>query len=356
MNCPRCGGPCGPYDPWCPRCGQSFAPVSSSGRAGGARYGEPAGQSRPASQMGGAGRTRRPGRSVPTDDLGSEWGASQPAAGWGYAPTEAGTPVGPYSRQVPPAPGYAADPADGFGWSGQAPPPRNWNAGPTRGGLPARAARTRRRRSARVNILVTAVIVLAGIGGIYLTQMKNPNSSILPHITSGGPSGTFSDALTTPSSRWPSDAHCRFGTGGYLVTDNYYCLPNTQIFSGANVKVSAKLVSGPSDAAFGLVLRSTDGQNYYVFHIFADGRWDFARPTTTTFEHIITPTASDAIKRGLNVTNTLEADMTGTHFVFLINGVKVGEATDPTYASGQVGIDSEDGVTVMYNDFVITQP
>lgn len=380
MNCPRCGSPIGPRDPYCARCGQPLASdyppapqvdphaahyeqYGQYDQYGGQydQYGQLAAPSMAAGPASGGGWGQAPARPAPTSGPAAGWGASVSSQSWGYAPLDPRMPTGPYSQPMAP-PSQPAPPSGAYGWGAEPPRPPSWDAAPAWGAPPMRNAPAERARgfaAARVivgTLITVVVIALAGVGGVYLTHHKTPSTSLQPAGTAA-PSVVFSDPLTSANTHWLENANCRFGTGGYLVSDGWLCVTKAANVGDVNVKVSVKEISGASNAAYGLVLRSSDDlNNYYVFHIFGDGQWDFGRPGPDHITHIVAPTANSAIKRGLNVTNTLEVDMSGSHFTFFVNGVKVGEVSDATYASGLTGFDSAEGTTVQYNDFVVTRP
>lgn len=63
-----------------------------------------------------------------------------------------------------------------------------------------------------------------------------------------------------------------------------------------------------------------------------------------------------AVRTGSGATNTLETLVSGTHFTFFVNGVKVGEADDSSVGNGRVGLYAEQGVEATFTNLMIAQP
>jgi hypothetical protein len=61
-----------------------------------------------------------------------------------------------------------------------------------------------------------------------------------------------------------------------------------------------------------------------------------------------------AIHGGLNAKNTLSVEFRGQHITCKVNGVTVGEYTDPgsSLGAGKVGLEAGDNVNAVFTDFV----
>ena len=77
--------------------------------------------------------------------------------------------------------------------------------------------------------------------------------------------------------------------------------------------------------------------NGYLFLIQGGGQFAIFRATSRNLKPLVNWTATDAIKQGPS-TNHLRAICDGTYLAFYINDTFVGDATDDTYNSGQVGL------------------
>jgi len=77
--------------------------------------------------------------------------------------------------------------------------------------------------------------------------------------------------------------------------------------------------------------------NGYLFLIQGGGLFSIMRATGRNLKPLVDWTASDAIKQGV-ANNHLRAICDGTYLAFYINDTFVGDATDDSYNSGQVGL------------------
>lgn len=92
---------------------------------------------------------------------------------------------------------------------------------------------------------------------------------------------------------------------------------------------------------FGVMFRvpeNTNANKGYLFGITCDGKYSLRRWDSQTMHFPINWTASDAIKTGGNVQNTLGIMAKGQNLTLYINGQKVKEITDNAYLEGSFGI------------------
>jgi Ca2+-binding RTX toxin-like protein len=96
--------------------------------------------------------------------------------------------------------------------------------------------------------------------------------------------------------------------------------------------------------------------NGYLFLIQGGGQFAIMRATGRNLKPLIDWTASDAIKQGV-AENHLRAVCDGTYLAFYINDTFVGDATDDTYNSGQVGLAASSanraGTRITYDNLTI---
>jgi serine/threonine protein kinase len=159
-------------------------------------------------------------------------------------------------------------------------------------------------------------------------------------ITSGQPQ--VSDPLSGPDdNNWPDDgSSCSFSNGGYHAAANHPntlqpCVSTSLQYGDAAIQVDVTLNSG-DDA--GLLFRtSADGNQFYDFEITSQGQFYFRYRNNDKYTSLIPNTSSNAI-RGTGNKNTLLVIAKGSSFQFFINGTFVGETTDSTFSSGQVGV------------------
>lgn len=168
----------------------------------------------------------------------------------------------------------------------------------------------------------------------------------------------FKDPLTSNANGWlDSNGRCYFQDQAYHIKD-YICYAPVGDISDANITVQAKQVAGPLIYPYGIVFRlDSSSRNWYEFDITSNSHWLFRKVLQGVASLLVPYTPNAAIKGGLNTTNTLRVQAKGTHFVFFVNGTKVGEAVDTDFSNGlaalcAVGIDTQ--VEVAYNNFEIT--
>jgi uncharacterized caspase-like protein len=177
-----------------------------------------------------------------------------------------------------------------------------------------------------------------------------PTKTAPPPITASlTPITSLVDTFDSNATNWPTGA---FDTesatvtrviknGGYdwnITTKNNYGarirLPNGGNVSDFDLSIDGNILSGPSDADFGLTFRD-NGSEYYLFWV---TKTSFAVHTlhNSQWEEIIPSTNTSALLQ--NKINRIEVQAIGSHFKFLINNHLVGEADDSRLPSGRVGI------------------
>ena len=209
--------------------------------------------------------------------------------------------------------------------------------------------------------LIVGVIKLTTQGGGSTSQTHgSPTATATVRAATATPSATviFQDALTSNTKGWLDDGtHCFFKSGGYHIKLSYFCIAPTTIPEGnLTISVNVKEVSGSNDFPFGIVLRRS-GQQYYAFEIDSQSEWVFFKATSASAKDttLHTYTTNAAIHKGLNATNTLKVVIRGTVYACYVNGTLMGQVTDSSYSSGQVGLISEKYEAV-FTDMLVTQP
>lgn len=167
-----------------------------------------------------------------------------------------------------------------------------------------------------------------------------------------GPSTLYSSSMTSATSDWPTDQECSFQHDGYHITSATNCYYSAAVYQDATVTVTAKLVSGDVTGAYGIAFRRPGPNRYYVFLVTGDGNWLVARDNVA----VVRSQHNSAIKTGVGATNKLAVRMQGGHFTFFVNGTQLGDLTDNTYASGNVGLAGDSNIDVAFRNFSVTQP
>ena len=101
----------------------------------------------------------------------------------------------------------------------------------------------------------------------------------------------------------------------------------------------AQQVSGPASAAYGVVFRQADDDNFYYFRIADDGTYSFYSQVKNEWKTLIDAKPSAAIRPG--ETNQITVEAVGSHFVFFVNGEEVDEYDDDALERGGIGVGIE---------------
>jgi hypothetical protein len=343
MNCPTCGLYLDRPTDRCPRCGQPFPRPGSAPSAG--QYGAPA-------EQGGYGAPAGQGGYGPPP------GYAQEPPAYGYSNQPSGSPYGPPSGSPygPPSTPFGSPAGPSRPLSGQSDFGYGQNAG---GGTPLAPSpwggtavpMTQVRRTQNRFRIIAAVITLVVIGAVIAVAALTSKS--------GGTNASnviYSNALTSASSDWSTGGQCNFANDGYHIKNGFICYAPAGDLGDATATVDVKQLSGSTTAAdFGIALRRTSQGNYYQFGIDGNSEWDFGKVVGGTFKNLVDPTSNAAIKGGLNTTNTVQVVAKGGHFDFFVNGTKVGQADDTTFASGKSGLFVSDQAEAVFTNLKITK-
>ncbi|HEX9035364.1 MAG TPA: hypothetical protein VF808_00065 [Ktedonobacterales bacterium] len=169
---------------------------------------------------------------------------------------------------------------------------------------------------------------------------------------------TLQDTLTAAnhSSGWYSNGDAYFRSDGYHFNGWGDALAPTDALRDATISVRVKQSQGPGRLPFGIEFRVTPEFDSYAFAIDNAGHAYFLKWLGRGEEFIIAAASNPAIQSGLNVSNVLEVRASGSHFVFLVNGVAVGQVDDTTYSSGRVGLLNNEHMEVVFTNLRVTTP
>jgi hypothetical protein len=183
-------------------------------------------------------------------------------------------------------------------------------------------------------------------------------------------SGTYEEPFDT-ADKWVLDntfeAETRLAGGRYefLVKKDLGIFWST---AGENLAdgvywVEATPLDGPADNGYGMVFRAEDdAQNFYIFEISADGFvWiGYCLEGCTEQVALIGDGwfPSEAVRQGLDVTNTLRVRAEAGNMIFFVNDQEVGRVTDNTLRRGDVGVIvetlGEGGVLVAFDNYRVS--
>ncbi|MBC7249373.1 MAG: DUF1080 domain-containing protein [Anaerolineae bacterium] len=124
-------------------------------------------------------------------------------------------------------------------------------------------------------------------------------------------------------------------------------------FDDFAVEVEAQKITGPDVNSQGIAFRIQDAKNYYSFNVSSTGMYRFVRVVDSEWTTLVDWTNSPAINKGEGL-NHLRVICNGSRFSFYVNGVHLTDATDDTFASGDialwVGAYDEVPVTVRFDN------
>ena len=157
------------------------------------------------------------------------------------------------------------------------------------------------------------------------------------------------DTFDTAESGWPTgELDDAWVTGNRLITGGayrwdvkarkgfvYLGSPDTDAVSDLFLSVEARMVQGPSTAAYGLVFRVV-GDQFYQFLAWEDGHFALDLKYEGDWKTLIRWRLTSAIRPG--EVNRLSVSAIGSHMLLFINDQFVGEAEDDRLSSGKVGV------------------
>jgi hypothetical protein len=209
-------------------------------------------------------------------------------------------------------------------------------------------------------ILPIAVLALAALAC----------QAVLPTQTPPSP-GTvlFYDEFSDPSSGWSrvnaTNGATDYTDGMYRIFVNeqdvdIWAKPGLD-FTNVRVDVDVLKVGGERNNRFGVLCRAVALDSFYTFIISSDGYYGIGKIKGQ--EHRLLGMdalqVSDAIQVGSAV-NHIRADCVGDTLTLYVNGVKLHQAKDSEFASGDVGLITgayeAPGVDIRFDNFVVYQP
>lgn len=106
---------------------------------------------------------------------------------------------------------------------------------------------------------------------------------------------------------------------------------------------------------YGLIFRVRDGANYYQFEVDCDGRYRLAKVVDGTLTALKDWTPDPAVAAGPGAVNALAVRAEGDQLTVFVNGARVFEAADASFAEGSfglyVGSSPAAGFTALFDDF-----
>jgi hypothetical protein len=179
----------------------------------------------------------------------------------------------------------------------------------------------------------------------------------------------FADDFSDPPSGWGiwnrDGGMVEYLDGGlhFQVEDDYFDFWSVagKSFSDVQIEVDVLKRGGPDDNDFGIVCRYLNKDNFYMLVASSDGYYGIAKMKEGQYSMIGMDQLqySDAILPG-RVINHLRADCVGETLRLYANGLKLMEAHDSDFRSGDVGLVAgayqETGVDILFDQFEVKIP
>jgi hypothetical protein len=174
----------------------------------------------------------------------------------------------------------------------------------------------------------------------------------------------FQDDFSDPSSGWNRIATTQ-ADGVYRIFVNE---PNLDIwsmpskdFNDVRIEVDALKVGGERDNRYGILCRAASQDSFYTLIISSDGYFGIGKIQGQDYALIgmeaLEPSA--AILKGSSL-NHLRADCIGDTLSLYVNGKKLAEVRDSSFASGDVGLIAgtydTPGTDIRFDNFIVYEP
>ena len=179
----------------------------------------------------------------------------------------------------------------------------------------------------------------------------------------------FQDDFSDPASGWnriaTTQGETDYADGVYRIFINE---PNLDIwsfpgqdFNDVRIEVDALKVGGERNNRYGIICRAVKQDSFYTLIISSDGYYGIGKIQGQDYSLIgmeaLQP--SGAIMKGAAL-NHLRADCVGDTLTLYVNGEKIAEVRDPSFAAGDVGLIAGSyetaGTDIRFDNFVVYQP
>lgn len=162
-------------------------------------------------------------------------------------------------------------------------------------------------------------------------------------------SGTWKESIVNHKSLWDIQALKDGGWSESASLDSY---------GSFSVIMEARLVSGPKDVRFGMILRQDANGNYYQVSLAEDQTMVFGLYNNGILTNLMSLQGVTAIHAG--DVNRLAVGAIGSHFIFFVNDQYIGEAEDDSVAGGTVGpavwLSGGENASVEFDHFELRSP
>ncbi|MDT8305828.1 MAG: hypothetical protein RRC07_07825 [Anaerolineae bacterium] len=204
----------------------------------------------------------------------------------------------------------------------------------------------------RVRLLALTVLVLALLAGC--TTLTGTYEETFDEAGKWVIDTTFEAETAVTGGRYEflvkKDLGIFWSTAGENIGDGIY-------------SVEARPLEGPLDNGYGMVFRAEDdAQSFYIFEVSGDGFVWIGYCLDGCAEQVALVGdgwfPADAVRQGLDVTNTLRVRAEAGNMIFYVNDREVGRVTDNSLQRGDLGVIvetlGEGGVLVAFDNYRVT--
>ena len=217
----------------------------------------------------------------------------------------------------------------------------------------------RRHRRAIISIVALAIASLLVLAWWLIPRLLSP-------VETGPYAETF-DTVGDWTAGEGASATGQVVDGVYEMTidlsgDSFWATAGRNFADGV-YQVEATPLEGAEDNGYGLLLRvDTAAERFYVFKVSSDGYVYIGLCSDSCADQQALVDrdwfGSPAVAQGLGVTNTLRVVAAGPDLTFYVNDVEVGQVSDETLETGDIGMLSEiftpGGLQVAFDNFTVT--
>jgi len=197
--------------------------------------------------------------------------------------------------------------------------------------------------------------------GFYVESFDSPNTHIhfdnlvirnleMPETTDAESAVLYQDDFTNPATSWPDRKFDNYFIGYHepeyyhveVTGSNYKTTvfePQKRSFGDFTVELQVLTVSAKTaaegDFRYGLAFRRS-GDQYYAFTISPRSKKWFVLKSSPSGLTVLAEGTDDNL-HDLDSDDTLRVDAQGPNFLFHLNDQLIGQASDPDYASGEIG-------------------
>jgi len=206
--------------------------------------------------------------------------------------------------------------------------------------------------------LIFILLILASLA-CFSTSTQSTPSNIL-----------FSDDFSNTDNKWDQVSESARSTDYYnnayriTVSDtnsDAWANPGSESFTDVQIEVDATKNGGPDDNDFGIICRYTDVDQFYYGVVSSDGYYGIMKMTSDGGMPIGSDSLleSDKIIQG-GASNHIRFDCVGSTLTLYVNSTQVGQQTDSTYTTGNVGLIAGTfdtaGTDILFDNLFVYKP